>query len=431
MRRVAPKGGSRAAPRAGPRSCAGWRPGKYGTETANLLAGRLATITDPECVGEIGRWLLRCEDEGELLARVARLCFDVARRRPPAKYSREVAYKLFFSFPQMVHDLLSGFVPGDWVRDLHLSTLEPWPEGHASDDFGRRRRDRMWRVRLRDHWLCVPVLLEFQPTMDWTIAVRILVNDALLYRNLLRDEPHDPLSAGAPPRGLPRCRAVERPDGCGGARGAARRASRPVPVFATLLRARRRRLLRPPARGRPSGGDADSPGAQPRPVGGPGGDEDDVPGAGPAGARIRGVDAVVPGDDGAGALSDAPYGTPVAAAEELEEGGDRIRGGGEELGGGVAPVRPDRRSSTRAMPKDGSRVSPRAGPSSCSGWRPRKYGAETAERLGGKLAEIADAERTVEVGEWLLECEDGGELLERVERLCASPGAAGDDPSPG
>ena len=51
----------------------------------------------------------------------------------------------------------------------------------------------MWRVRLRDHWLCVPVLLEFQPTMDWTIAVRILVNNALLYRNLLRDEPHDPL----------------------------------------------------------------------------------------------------------------------------------------------------------------------------------------------------------------------------------------------
>ena len=50
----------------------------------------------------------------------------------------------------------------------------------------------------------------------------------------------------------------------------------------------------------------------------------------------------------------------------------------------------------------------------------RKYGAGTAERLAGKLAEIADAERTVEVGEWLLECEDGGELLERVERLCAA-----------
>ena len=93
----------------------------------------------------------------------------------------------------MVHDLLAGFVPGDWVRDLHLSTLEPWPEGHASDDFGQHRRDRMWRVRLRDHWLCVSVLLEFQPTMDWTMAVRILVNNALLYRNLLRDEPHDPL----------------------------------------------------------------------------------------------------------------------------------------------------------------------------------------------------------------------------------------------
>ena len=60
----------------------------------------------------------------------------------------------------------------------------------------------------------------------------------------------------------------------------------------------------------------------------------------------------------------------------------------------------------------------------------RKYGAETAERLGGKLAEIADAECTVEVGEWLLECEDGGGLLERVERLRGA-GAAGGGPSPG
>ena len=37
-----------------------------------------------------------------------------------------------------------------------------------------------------------------------------------------------------------------------------------------------------------------------------------------------------------------------------------------------------------------------------------KHGAGTAERLAGKLAEIADAERTGEVAEWLLEYEDRG-----------------------
>ena len=60
----------------------------------------------------------------------------------------------------------------------------------------------------------------------------------------------------------------------------------------------------------------------------------------------------------------------------------------------------------------------------------RKYGAGTAERLAGKLAEVADPERVGEVGEWLLECEDGGELLDRVERLCAAGAAGGGSPVP-
>ena len=50
----------------------------------------------------------------------------------------------------------------------------------------------------------------------------------------------------------------------------------------------------------------------------------------------------------------------------------------------------------------------------------RKFGAETAERLAGRLAVIADPERVGEVGEWLLECESGEELLDRVARLCES-----------
>ena len=51
----------------------------------------------------------------------------------------------------------------------------------------------------------------------------------------------------------------------------------------------------------------------------------------------------------------------------------------------------------------------------------RKFGAETAERLTGRLEEITDPERTAEIGEWLLECDSGEELLDRVARLCESP----------
>ena len=59
----------------------------------------------------------------------------------------------------------------------------------------------------------------------------------------------------------------------------------------------------------------------------------------------------------------------------------------------------------------------------------RKFDAVTAERLAGRLAEIADPERMEEIGEWLIECDDGAELLDRVERLCAGA-TGGDGPTP-
>ena len=42
-----------------------------------------------------------------------------------------------------------------------------------------------------------------------------------------------------------------------------------------------------------------------------------------------------------------------------------------------------------------------------------RFGADTAERLSGVLAGIADPERLAEVGEWLVRCETGEEFLVR------------------
>ena len=60
----------------------------------------------------------------------------------------------------------------------------------------------------------------------------------------------------------------------------------------------------------------------------------------------------------------------------------------------------------------------------------RKFDAGSASHLIGLLAEVPDPERVAEVGEWIIECEDGNELLQRVERLCATS-ADGDGSSPG
>ena len=47
-----------------------------------------------------------------------------------------------------------------------------------------------------------------------------------------------------------------------------------------------------------------------------------------------------------------------------------------------------------------------------------RFGAEVAERLAGVLARTADPDRLVEIGDWLVRCETGDELLTRV----AEPG---------
>ena len=47
----------------------------------------------------------------------------------------------------------------------------------------------------------------------------------------------------------------------------------------------------------------------------------------------------------------------------------------------------------------------------------RRFGAETGERLSGLLGRLTDPERLAEVGDWVIECGTGAELLDRAGRL--------------
>ena len=49
--------------------------------------------------------------------------------------------KLLFSHPEMVQDLLEGFVRAAWVAQLDLSSLERVSGAYVSDDLRRRASD--------------------------------------------------------------------------------------------------------------------------------------------------------------------------------------------------------------------------------------------------------------------------------------------------
>jgi predicted transposase YdaD len=73
----------------------------------------------------------------------------------------------------MVRDLLTGFVPGEWIEELDFSSLEKCGGSYISDDLRDRADDLIWRVRWGPHWLYVYLLLEFQSRIDPWMAVRI------------------------------------------------------------------------------------------------------------------------------------------------------------------------------------------------------------------------------------------------------------------
>jgi hypothetical protein len=96
-------------------------------------------------------------------------------------------YKSLFSHPEMVEDLLRGFVREDWVRDLDFSTLEKVPGNYVTPALSTRESDIVWRLRWNgDSLLYVYLLMEFQSTVDPSMALRMMVYLGLLYQDLLK-----------------------------------------------------------------------------------------------------------------------------------------------------------------------------------------------------------------------------------------------------
>jgi len=98
----------------------------------------------------------------------------------------DAGYKSLFSHPEMVADLLRGFVPEPWVAEVDFATLEPVGGSYVSDDLRMRADDLVWRVRLREEWVYVYLLLEFQSSVDLFMSVRIMTYVGLLYQDLIK-----------------------------------------------------------------------------------------------------------------------------------------------------------------------------------------------------------------------------------------------------
>jgi len=95
-------------------------------------------------------------------------------------------YKFLFSTPEMVRDLIIGFVPDEWLHSLDYTTLEKIPGSYITEDFRNRADDVVWRVKVGGDWIYLYLLIEFQSTVDKYMALRMMVYQGLLYQDLIK-----------------------------------------------------------------------------------------------------------------------------------------------------------------------------------------------------------------------------------------------------
>ncbi|MDR2032150.1 MAG: Rpn family recombination-promoting nuclease/putative transposase [Azoarcus sp.] len=121
----------------------------------------------------------------------------------PQNPSYDTSYKALFSCPELVRDLLRGYVPGKWLEQADYASLTRINASYVARSDRQRHGDMVWRIDIGGRWLWVYILLEFQSESDRWMAVRIMQYVALLAEQLIREGAQDGLPEGELPPILP------------------------------------------------------------------------------------------------------------------------------------------------------------------------------------------------------------------------------------
>jgi len=66
--------------------------------------------------------------------------------------TNDSSYKYLFSNPELVRDLILGFIPDEWLHSLDYATLERVNASYVTDDLKQRHDDIIWKVKIGGQW---------------------------------------------------------------------------------------------------------------------------------------------------------------------------------------------------------------------------------------------------------------------------------------
>ena len=120
---------------------------------------------------------------------------DSAAAVPVAGIPHDEFHKKYFANVVAVRDAIVDFVrlflpnADEWIDRLDFDTLQPMPTETVDEAFWSCFNDMVWRLRFRDpshdaEWLYVIVMLEFQSTVDWLMALRVQSYAVRIYESI-------------------------------------------------------------------------------------------------------------------------------------------------------------------------------------------------------------------------------------------------------
>jgi len=96
-------------------------------------------------------------------------------------------YKLLFSHPKMVEDLIRTFVKEDFTDKIDYSTLTPVKTSFISSGFRSRESDVIWKVNISQKPVYIYIFIDFQSTVDKFMSLRLMTYIGLFYEHLLKE----------------------------------------------------------------------------------------------------------------------------------------------------------------------------------------------------------------------------------------------------
>jgi hypothetical protein len=112
--------------------------------------------------------------------------------------AHDAPYKLLFSSPRMVAELIRGFVPDEWLAQFDATTLTPVPTNMINPRMQQLHGDMVWRFAAPDQNGEVFVHIEFQSQPRKDMPLRMMEYMANILKAWMRTTKPPPLAEWPP-----------------------------------------------------------------------------------------------------------------------------------------------------------------------------------------------------------------------------------------